>query len=53
MDDYEDTAPEIEGTPMERAMEQWKHGWTIPLTLAAELIEEGYNVAALEAQYRN
>jgi len=52
MDDYEDYTPMTEGTALDRAKDQWAHGWTIPLDLAAELIEEGYDVARLEAQYR-
>jgi hypothetical protein len=50
MDDTQDIAVV---TPLDRAIDQWSHGNRIPLDLAAELIEEGYNVAALEAQYRN
>jgi len=38
---------------LERAIEQWERGNTIPLTLAIELMAEGFDVEALEAEYRN
>jgi hypothetical protein len=53
MDENTIDALYIEGTPLERAIEQWKHGNRIPLTLATELLEQGYDVQALEARYRN
>lgn len=43
----------MEHPALTRAIAQWTHGYTIPLTLAVELMEAGYDVAALEAQYRN
>jgi len=53
MDEDEIETAYFNGTALERAIEQWKHGWTIPLTLATELMELGYDVSALEARYRN
>ena len=35
-----------------RAIAQWEHGYTIPLDLAVELMELGYDVPRLEAEYR-
>lgn len=52
MDEQDMDEAYIEGTPLERAIDQWKHGWTIPLTLATELMESGYDVPGLEAKYR-
>lgn len=52
MDEHDIDQAYNEGTPLERAMEQWKHGCTIPLDLAVELMEQGYDVPALEARHR-
>ena len=52
MDDYEYATDLAEATPLERAKEQWKHGCTIPLDFAAQLMNEGHDVPALEATYR-
>lgn len=52
MDDYEDTIAQAEGTPLERAIYQWSHGYSIPLDLATELLADGYDLNRLEAKYR-
>lgn len=48
---YEDQN-EVTEAPLNRAMNQWKHGHTIPLDLAVELLDAGFDVAALEARNR-
>ena len=34
-----------------RAIAQWRTGRPIPMTLAAELLQQGFDVAALEARH--
>lgn len=34
-----------------RAIAQWRTGRPIPMTLAAELMQQGYDVPALEARH--
>lgn len=38
-------------SPLGRAIVYWQSGSNIPLTLASELMAEGYDVEALEAHY--
>jgi len=38
--------------PLSRALALWAQGKGISLTLAAELLAEGYNVQALERRHR-
>lgn len=37
--------------PLDRAVCQWEAGNRIPLDLAAELIEEGYDLPSLKARH--
>jgi hypothetical protein len=46
--EYHDRTPELK-----RAINQWKHGNTIPLDLAVALMEQGHDVESLAAKYRN
>lgn len=39
-------------SPLTRALARWKQGYGISLTLAAELLAEGYDVQALERRHR-
>ena len=38
-------------SPLGRAIAYWKAGRYIPLTLATELMADGYDVGVLEARY--
>ena len=50
-------ATEVEATPdnyesaLGKAIAYWRSGKFIPLTLATELMAEGYDVGSLEARY--
>lgn len=50
-------AAEVEATPdnyessLGKAIAYWQNGSYIPLTLAVELMGEGYDVGVLEARY--
>ena len=50
-------APEVEATPdnyesaLGKAIAYWRSGKFIPLTLATELMADGYDVGVLEARY--
>jgi hypothetical protein len=39
-------------SPLTRALARWNEGLGISLTLAAELLAEGYDVQALERRHR-
>lgn len=39
------------GSTLARAIAYWQRGVHIPLTLATELMEEGYDVGSLEAHH--
>lgn len=43
--------PEQYVSALGRAIAYWTNGSNIPLTVASELIEQGYDVGALERQY--
>lgn len=53
------TTTEVEATPdnyesaLGKAIAYWQAGRYIPLTLATELMGEGYDVGVLEARYLN
>ena len=47
-DDLEETYV----SPLTRALACWKHGKGISMVLAAELLNEGYDVQALERRHR-
>lgn len=56
--ELQDTAAaEVEATPdnyessLGKAIAYWQNGSYIPLTLAVELMGEGYDVGVLEARY--
>lgn len=52
-------AAEVESTPdnyesaLGKAIAHWQNGIYIPLTLATELMADGYDVGVLEARYLN
>ena len=52
-----ETAAEVEATPdnyesaLGKAIAYWQAGRYIPLTLATELMADGYDVGALEAKH--
>lgn len=48
-DDVEDT---YYVSPLSRALERWRQGQGISMTLAAALLAEGYDVQALERRHR-
>ena len=45
------TIEEQYASALGRAIAYWQNGSYIPLTLASELMAEGYDVGALEARY--
>lgn len=52
-DDYENEDHEDYQSPLGQAIHQWQRGNAIPLTLAVELMGEGFDVPSLEAAHRN
>lgn len=47
------TDPNIYDSALGRAIAQWRTGRPIPLTLATELINQGYDLPSLERHYLN
>lgn len=50
MEDFDHKEAEY-GSALGRAIQQWSNGLPIPLTLAVELMEQGFDVPALEARH--
>lgn len=46
------TADDTYVSPLSRALALWAKGQGLPLTLAAELLAEGYDVQTLERKHR-
>ena len=47
------TDPDIFESALGRAIAQWRTGRPIPLTLATELMDQGYDLPSLERNYLN
>ena len=50
-DETTQTIEEQYASALGRAIAYWQNGSYIPLTLASELMAEGYDVGSLEARY--
>ena len=50
-DETTHTIEEQYASALGRALAYWQNGSYIPLTLASELMAEGYDVGSLEARY--